>query len=61
MRIADVTAQQGTAVGEIRNHCERIHQLGDDNLQRIAVAREQSQQLLELGGKLNSAVHSFRL
>ena len=61
MRIADVTAQQGTAVGEIRNHSERIHQLGDDNLQRIAVARDQSQQLLELGGKLNSAVHSFRL
>ena len=61
MRIADVTAQQGTAVGEIRNHGERIHQLGDDNLQRIAVARDQSQQLLELGGKLNSAVLSFRL
>ena len=61
VRIAEVTAQQSAAVAEIRDHSERIHQLGDDNLQRIGIARDQSQQLLELGGKLNAAVHTFRL
>ena len=61
VRIAEVTAQQSAAVAEIRDHSERIHLLGDDNLQRIGIARDQSQQLLELGGKLNAAVHTFRL
>ena len=61
VRIAEVTAQQSAAVAEIRDHSERIHLLGDDNLQRIGIARDQSQQLLELGGNLNAAVHTFRL
>jgi len=61
IRIADVTAQQSAAVSEIRDHSERIHHLGDDNLQRIAIARDQSQQLLALGGKLNASVQAFRV
>jgi len=61
VRIADVTAQQSAAVSEIRDHSERIHLLGDDNLQRIGIARNQSQQLLELGAELNTAVQAFRV
>ena len=61
VRIADVTAQQSGAVSEIRDHSERIHLLGDDNLQRIGIARNQSQQLLQLGGELNTAVQAFRV
>ena len=61
IRIADVTAQQSGAVSEIRDHSERIHQLGDDNLQRIGIARNQSQQLLDLGSELNTAVSAFRV
>jgi multidrug efflux pump subunit AcrA (membrane-fusion protein) len=41
VRIADVTAQQSGAVSEIRDHSERIHQLGGDNLLRIGQGREQ--------------------
>ena len=61
VRIADVTAQQSGAVSEIRDHSERIHVLGDENLQRIGIARDQSQQLLELGSELNTAVQAFRV
>ncbi|MGP4954182.1 methyl-accepting chemotaxis protein [Pseudomonas helleri] len=61
VRIADVTAQQSGAVSEIRDHSERIHLLCDDNLQRIGIARNQSQQLLQLGGELNTAVQAFRV
>ena len=61
VRIADVTAQQTGAVSEIRDHSERIHVLGDENLQRIGIARDQSQQLLELGSQLNTAVQAFRV
>ncbi|CAM4049062.1 Methyl-accepting chemotaxis protein CtpL [Pseudomonas reidholzensis] len=61
VRIADVTAQQTGAVSEIRDHSERIHQLGEDNLQRIGEGREQGEQLLKLGGELNTAVGAFRL
>jgi len=61
VRIADVTAQQSGAVSEIRNHSERIHDLGEDNLQRIGEGREQGEQLLRLGGELNTAVRAFRL
>ena len=61
VRIADVTAQQSGAVSEIRDHSEHIHLLGDDNLQRIGIARNQSQQLLQLGGELNTAVQAFRV
>ncbi|MCV9919978.1 methyl-accepting chemotaxis protein [Pseudomonas sp. BT-42-2] len=61
VRIADVTAQQTGAVSEIRDHSERIHELGEDNLQRIGEGREQGEQLLKLGGQLNSAVRAFRL
>ena len=60
-RIADVTAQQSGAVSEIRDHSERIHGLGEDNLQRIGEGREQGEQLLQLGGELNTAVRAFRV
>lgn len=60
-RIAEVTAQQSTAVSEIRSHSERIHELGGDNLQRIGEGREQGRQLLRLGDELNTAVGAFRL
>jgi len=61
VRIADVTAQQSGAVSEIRDHSERIHALGEDNLQRIGEGREQGEQLLSLGGELNRAVRAFRV
>ncbi|MDD2060204.1 methyl-accepting chemotaxis protein [Pseudomonas sp. GD03860] len=61
VRIADVTAQQSGAVSEIRDHSERIHDLGEDNLQRIGEGREQGEQLLRLGGELNTAVRAFRV
>ena len=61
VRIADVTAQQSGAVSEIRDHSERIHQLGDDNLQRIGQGRDQGERLLVLGGELNAAVQAFRV
>jgi len=61
VRIADVTAQQTGAVSEIRDHSERIHALGEDNLQRIGEGREQGEQLLSLGGELSKAVRAFRV
>ncbi|KIP99457.1 MULTISPECIES: methyl-accepting chemotaxis protein [Pseudomonas] len=60
-RIADATAYQGSAVSEIRDHSERIHQLGGDNLLRISQGREQSSELQELSGQLNQAVQAFRV
>ncbi|WP_419794546.1 methyl-accepting chemotaxis protein [Pseudomonas palleroniana] len=61
VRIADVTAQQSGAVSEIRDNSERIHQLGEDNLQRIGQGRSQGEHLLVLGGQLNTAVKAFRV
>jgi len=61
VRIADVTAQQSGAVSEIRDHSERIHQLGGDNLVRIGQGREQGDNLLVLGGRLHTAVQAFRV
>ncbi|WP_025130566.1 methyl-accepting chemotaxis protein [Pseudomonas sp. PH1b] len=61
VRIADVTAQQSGAVSEIRDHSERIHQLGGDNLQRIGEGRAQGDNLLDLGGQLHTAVQAFRV
>jgi len=61
VRIADVTAQQSGAVSEIRDHSERIHQLGGDNLQRIGEGRAQGENLLSLGGQLHTAVQAFRV
>ncbi|WP_460155202.1 methyl-accepting chemotaxis protein [Pseudomonas sp. S2_B12] len=61
IRIADVTAQQSGAVSEIRDHSERIHQLGGDNLLRIGEGREQGEHLLVLGGRLDTAVQAFRV
>ena len=61
IRIADVTAQQSGAVSEIRDHSERIHQLGGDNLLRIGQGREQGENLLVLGGQLHTAVQAFRV
>jgi len=60
-RIAEATAQQSGAVSEIRDHSERIHHLGGDNLVRIGEGRQQSDQLLSLGGHLHTAVQAFRL
>jgi methyl-accepting chemotaxis protein len=51
VRIADVTAQQSGAVSEIRDHSERIHRLGEDNLLRIGEGRSQGEHLLVLGGQ----------
>ncbi|MBT2341223.1 MULTISPECIES: methyl-accepting chemotaxis protein [Pseudomonas] len=61
VRIADITAQQSGAVSEIRDHSERIHQLGGDNLLRIGQGREQGDNLLVLGGRLHTAVQAFRV
>ncbi|WP_347928801.1 methyl-accepting chemotaxis protein [Pseudomonas helvetica] len=61
VRIADVTAQQSGAVSEIRDHSERIHQLGGDNLVRIGEGRSQGENLLVLGGQLHTAVQAFRV
>ncbi|MDQ0125053.1 methyl-accepting chemotaxis protein [Pseudomonas lini] len=61
VRIADITAQQSGAVSEIRDHSERIHQLGGDNLLRIGQGREQGEHLLVLGGRLHTAVQAFRV
>jgi len=61
VRIADVTARQSGAVSEIRDHSERIHQLGGDNLLRIGEGREQGEHLLVLGGRLRTAVQAFRV
>ncbi|MCU7648923.1 methyl-accepting chemotaxis protein [Pseudomonas aestus] len=61
VRIADVTAQQSGAVSEIRDHSERIHQLGGDNLLRIGEGRVQGENLLDLGGQLHTAVQAFRV
>ncbi|PKQ42628.1 chemotaxis protein [Pseudomonas sp. YY-1] len=60
-RIAEATAQQSDAVSEIREHGERIHQLGDDNLGLIASGRNESERLLRLGSQLHSAVQAFRV
>lgn len=60
-RIASATAQQSGAVSEIRGHSQRIHILGDDNLQRIGQGRQQGEHLLQLGGQLHTAVQAFRL
>ncbi|YCH21420.1 methyl-accepting chemotaxis protein [Pseudomonas sp. D1-3] len=60
-RIAETTAYQGGAVSEIRDHSERIHQLGGDNLQRIGQGRAQSVELQALSGQLDQAVQAFRV
>ena len=61
MRIAHSTAQQSGAVGDIREHGERIHGLGEDNLERIGQGRVQGEHLLRLGGELRTAVQAFRV
>ncbi|MGR3886942.1 methyl-accepting chemotaxis protein [Pseudomonas sp. 1152_12] len=61
VRIADVTAQQSSAVSEIRDNSERIHQMGEDNLLRIGQGRRQGDHLLVLGGQLSTAVQAFRV
>nr|WP_220815917.1 methyl-accepting chemotaxis protein [Pseudomonas paralcaligenes] len=60
-RIAEATAHQGGAASEIRNRSERIHHLGGDNLTRIGEGRAQGEQLLQLGGRLHTAVQAFRV
>ena len=60
-RIAEATGQQTGAVSEIRDHSERIHRLGEDNLQRIGEGRAQGEHLLRLGGALNVAVQAFKV
>jgi methyl-accepting chemotaxis protein len=61
VRIAHSTAQQSGAVGDIREHGERIHGLGEDNLERIGQGRVQGEHLLRLGGELRTAVQAFRV
>ena len=61
VRIAHSTAQQSGAVGNIREHGERIHGLGEDNLERIGQGRVQGEHLLRLGGELRTAVQAFRV
>ncbi len=60
-RIAESSAQQSDAVGEIRSHSERIHALGSQNLRLIGQGRSQGEQLQELGGALHTAVRAFRV
>ncbi|MDH0897074.1 MULTISPECIES: methyl-accepting chemotaxis protein [unclassified Pseudomonas] len=60
-RIAEATAHQGGAASEIRDRSERIHHLGGDNLTRIGEGRAQGEQLLQLGGRLHTAVQAFRV
>ncbi len=60
-RIAEATAQQGQAVAEIREHGERIHQQGTQNLQRIGHSRSQGDALMALGERLRGAVQRLRL
>ncbi|CAD5107678.1 methyl-accepting chemotaxis protein [Pseudomonas carbonaria] len=59
--IAAASTQQSGAVSDIRDHSERIHRLGDDNLQRIGENRRQGEQLLQLGDRLYTAVQAFRV
>lgn len=59
-RIASATAQQSDAVSEIREHSERIHQLGDSNLTHISRGRTQSEEMLRLANDLNQATLAFK-
>ena len=59
-QIAQATAQQSEAVSEIRGHSERIHQLGDSNLNHISRGRKQSEQMLHLASELNQATLAFK-
>lgn len=59
-QIANATSRQGSAVGEIREHGERIHRLGNDNLQRISDSRVQSQALSQLGSALTEAAQALQ-
>jgi len=59
-QIASATAQQSDAVSEIRGHSERIHQLGDSNLEHIGRGRGQSEQMLRLANELNQATLAFK-
>ncbi|MBM7061335.1 methyl-accepting chemotaxis protein [Pseudomonas sp. UL073] len=60
-QIAAASTQQSGAVSEIRDHSERIHQRGDDNLQRIGQGRRQGEHLLQLGDRLQAEVQAFRV
>lgn len=60
-QIAQATAQQSHAVGEIRSHSERIYQLGDINLEHINQGLVQSEHLLKLGQDLDQTTQSLRL
>jgi methyl-accepting chemotaxis protein len=60
-RIAAATSQQSAAVGEIRDHSERIHLLGETNLSLIDGGRQEGEHLLHLGGELQRAVSAFRV
>ncbi|GGJ97784.1 methyl-accepting chemotaxis protein CtpL [Pseudomonas matsuisoli] len=60
-RIAAATAQQTAAVSEIRDHSERIHNLGETNLSLIDGGRQEGERLLNLGSELQVAVSTFRV
>jgi methyl-accepting chemotaxis protein len=59
--IAFATAQQTNAASNIREHSERINELGSNNLGRITEVHNQGTHLLQLGGKLHTTVQAFRV
>ncbi|AMB87309.1 hypothetical protein AWM79_19225 [Pseudomonas agarici] len=59
--LASLHALVGGTLSEVRDHRERIHQLGGDNLLRIGEGRRQGERLLELGRELHTAVQVFRV
>ena len=60
-RIAVATAQQTSAASSIRENSQRINALGSNNLERIGEGHQQGEHLLQLGGKLHTAVQAFRV
>jgi methyl-accepting chemotaxis protein len=60
-RIAEATGQQSQAANEISEHSERIHHLGSDNLLHIGRARQQGEELRQVGAQLKHTVLAFHL
>ncbi|WP_410017163.1 methyl-accepting chemotaxis protein [Pseudomonas sp. 5P_3.1_Bac2] len=60
-RIAEATGQQSLAANEISEHSERIHHLGSDNLQHIGRARQQGEELRQVGSQLKHTVQAFQV
>ncbi|MBD7976153.1 methyl-accepting chemotaxis protein [Pseudomonadaceae bacterium Sa2CUA2] len=60
-RIAAATANQSGAVSHIHDHSDQLNQLGHTNLIRIAEARQQGADLLNLADRLQDAAKAFRI